>query len=556
MSKKVKISVGIDSKGAESGSKKVNAALRKTERRAEATGASVGRLNRTMGGFASMAKKAGAAIIAYFSVKTIVSFSKSAISEFQTLETAMWRIEKQARVMGKAWATTDYITKFSREIGRATLGSATEVRQATQLLLTQQGLTQDSYEETIRVAQSLSEVTGKSMLTAARYFARAMSDTSGAMSMFQRDGMVFNEQLKEQIKSLQEAGDMAGAYNILLVEMSKRLPDASKGGTTLAHSFDSAGEATQQLKENIGENLAPAVKLLVDDYTSWINVNGALIAQDFPEYIESTAIALTYVLDAGQGIGRVFNLAGKAVALFALDAEVRVLGVADAVINGPIEALNDLIDLYNRIPALPDINPFESDLGQTIKDELVLTKAAIEAGVEDINYAAGEVSLGHKIRESMEDAQAAIEEGLGEVDFPTEFEDGFKSLDAAASKTIKTLTPLPDLIEKTGKTPIFNITASDASDAQGYIDSTRTALEEYAAEIENLVDLQSKGAFADAPETYARAVQAAYDKMIDATKDTGDEIKSDYEKWWAGLSETTQDAVKEIQQIKIGRAHV
>ena len=118
MSKKVKISVGIDSKGAESGSKKVNAALRKTEKHAKATGASVGRLNKTMGGFASMAKKAGGALVAYFSVKAIVSFTKSAISEFQTLETAMWRIEKQAGVMGKAWASTDYITKFSREIGR------------------------------------------------------------------------------------------------------------------------------------------------------------------------------------------------------------------------------------------------------------------------------------------------------------------------------------------------------------------------------------------------------------------------------------------------------
>lgn len=352
--------------------------------------------------FGNVVRTVGGAIATYLSVRAITNFARTSVSEFAKMEEVLWRIERQAQLMGYAWANTEYINKFAREIGRATLGSAKEVREATQLLLTQQNLTRESYERTIKVAQSLSEVTGINLPTAVRYMTRAMTDASGAMSMFQRYGLTFTEQQKEQIKTLQESGRETEAYALMLDLMAQRLPDAAEGGDTLAHSLDTLSERIQEVRERVGAQLAPAVKLLVDRFSDWVAVNDAFIDQQLPEFLRRMAIAGTWVIDTVQGVGRAFRLAGRAIAMMALYGEKGMLKLADIIINGPIKVLNILIDLYNRIPALPDIEPVGiTGLGQRIKDELKIVQSALEAGKEDIVSVMMEPFVGREIREAI-----------------------------------------------------------------------------------------------------------------------------------------------------------
>jgi lambda family phage tail tape measure protein len=280
----VVIRVTIDSQGAESGSRRVNQSLQQTQRDSRATGREVNRLERGFSSFSRVAMGLGGVLAGALSVRAVTNFARTAISEFSDLETSLWRIERQADLMGHAWADAEYINEFAREIGRATLGSAEEVRQATSLILTQQDITQESYEQTIKVAQSLSEVTGVNMPTAARYMTRAMSDASGAMSMFQRYGIVFTESQQEQIKALQESGQEAEAYAMMLEMMSQILPDATKEGDTLAHSLDSQGEEARRLRETIGGYLAPAYQRLIDQNVTLLERMNEIAESDLPDF--------------------------------------------------------------------------------------------------------------------------------------------------------------------------------------------------------------------------------------------------------------------------------
>jgi len=101
-----KISVAVDSQGAEAGSRRVNRALKGTEQQARQADRRVDALNGTMRRLGSVAKTVGAGLVAYFSVRAITNFTQTAISEFSDLETTLWRIEKQAEQMGHAWAET------------------------------------------------------------------------------------------------------------------------------------------------------------------------------------------------------------------------------------------------------------------------------------------------------------------------------------------------------------------------------------------------------------------------------------------------------------------
>jgi hypothetical protein len=216
----------------------------------------------------------GATIAAALSVRAISNFARTAVNEFAELERVQFRLQKQIELVGASWASWDGINEIARDIGRATLASADEVRQAASLFMVSGNATQENFRRTLMVAQDLAEVVGMNLPTAMRYLSRATTDVTGAMAMFRRYGININQTTEDIIKSLSDAGKEAEAFDLLLSNLEQRIGgtalEAAKG---LAGSFDNVTQATKQLRESIGEELAPTVKEITDSYVAWIDAN-------------------------------------------------------------------------------------------------------------------------------------------------------------------------------------------------------------------------------------------------------------------------------------------
>lgn len=73
---------------------------------------------------------------------------------------------------------------------------------------------------------------------------------------------------------------------------------------------------------------------------------------DIHDMVDSTVDGLLFVVDAADGVGRAFELAGSAIAMMVIEARWGVARLALSIYSGPINAINALIEQMNRIPGI------------------------------------------------------------------------------------------------------------------------------------------------------------------------------------------------------------
>ncbi len=249
-------------------------------------------------GLSKAFKLLGAAIVTYLSVRQIKRFASTAVREFAQIERMMYRMEAQAALVGHEWAQWEYLNEISRELGRSTLASASDVRQAASMILTAQDITQDSFERSLRISTDLSEIFGIALPSAARYMTRAIGDATGALSMFRRYGLQLEQGVLDQIQALQDAGRNTEAYGVLLDSLEGKIGGvADKAGVGLAGALDKLSESKQQLYETVGEQLAPAISLLVGDFADWVDAISDTVeaGDDLSEFMETGIVFATHL---------------------------------------------------------------------------------------------------------------------------------------------------------------------------------------------------------------------------------------------------------------------
>ena len=130
--------------------------------------------------------------------------------------------------------------------------------------------------------------------------------------------------------------------------------------------------------------IAPLVTALAKSFSDAAKESGGmgdLIAETFDNIIDGVG----FVLDAIDGIDRVFEAVGKSVAVVGLGIAGVMLEIANAIVNKPVEAVNELIEALNMIPFMDDLMPVSlTGFGAEIKSEMELTTAAIAIGMADI----------------------------------------------------------------------------------------------------------------------------------------------------------------------------
>jgi hypothetical protein len=138
---------------------------------------------------------------------------------------------------------------FAAELQRTTTFGDEAVIGVETLLLSFQGLSGETVKRATAAVLDLSTRMGIDAPQAAKLLGKALADPEKGMVALTRAGVLFSDQQKQQISSLKDSGDAAGAQGVILGELERRF------GGAAAAARNTLGGALEGLKNNFGELL-------------------------------------------------------------------------------------------------------------------------------------------------------------------------------------------------------------------------------------------------------------------------------------------------------------
>jgi hypothetical protein len=117
-----------------------------------------------------------------------------------------------------------------------------------------------------------------------------------------------------------------------------------------------------------------------------------------------------FVMDAVDGVRRLFVVTGQAIATFALAAVRDFLWISEQIVSGPIKVVNDLIALMNTLPGV-DIEPkAQFEIVGKIHEEMRLAAEAVQAGKDAMNATLNEPLPSDRFKDFVAQAQEAAQQ--------------------------------------------------------------------------------------------------------------------------------------------------
>lgn len=171
----------------------------------------------------------------------------------------------------------------------------------------------------------------------------------------------------------------------------------------------------QGIQKQMTVAFAPALKALGDEFLRASEEAGGLgtvvmdVADDAVRFIG-------FIIDAVEGFIRVLRLSLEVGRMMALGLSGSMLKLADMVVNGPLRAVNELIEQMNRVPGV-NIGPVQmSGIGAYIQSELAAAEKGFEASKAKIEDLLTKPLAGDRMVRAWEralvEAQAAAEKAV------------------------------------------------------------------------------------------------------------------------------------------------
>ena len=284
-------------------------------------------------------------------------------------ESQMKILENRSKALGDSFGlTAQQLDEMAIKLGEDTLTSATEARNAMVVLSTSVGISAESFERALKSAQNLSAQGLGNLSANARILARVLADPGEGLEGLARKGIVFKDNLREQIKALALFGNKAGAHILILNKIEEATKDvAKKAAEGLKGAIDTLGERMTRFGEIISttggatDNFRDAVNDLADrlgDLTASIKETGTAagslgtlfnVLGDAAAFLLDNLDVLLFSLGgaaAGKVLGSFIKLVGKAggVLIF-MATKVRELGFTLSAFFAIFTKMNPLLVL-------------------------------------------------------------------------------------------------------------------------------------------------------------------------------------------------------------------
>lgn len=185
-----------------------------------------------------------------------------ALSNADTQARAETKVATALKTTGNAVGyNLDQLKAYASELqGKTIFGDETILNDVTARLLSFTNITGENFKRTEQIVLDMSTALEMDLGSASMQLGKALSDPISKLSSLSRAGVTFTEEQERMIKSMAEAGDMAGAQAKILDALEQKF-----GGQAEAAAKVGMG-ALKQLKnswgdflEQIGETLAPFI---------------------------------------------------------------------------------------------------------------------------------------------------------------------------------------------------------------------------------------------------------------------------------------------------------
>lgn len=238
----------------------------------------------------------------------VYSFTQKAVeSEF-----AQSRLGAVLKSTGQvAGYNLDQLKNMAVGLQGVSTASNTTLLSGMSILATFKNVRGEAFEGTMMAALNLSDVLGKDLNSSLIQLGRAMNNPAQGLNSLRRIGIQFSEEQKEQIKTMQKHGDLAGAQALILGELESKFGGAAKAARD---TFGGALKAT----ENTFSSLAKEIGFGITQNEAWINLvkdvetamKGAIQAvkdnkDEIKKWADAVAGSLDVALKLAELIGKI-----------------------------------------------------------------------------------------------------------------------------------------------------------------------------------------------------------------------------------------------------------
>lgn len=200
--------------------------------------------------------KVGAAV-GVAALGTLAVAGVKAFKSFEDAESVSNKLANTLKNMGKSGATED-LEKLASTLQRQTGISDETIKSGQTLLATfdsvaaSAGEAGGTFDRATRAAVDMSSVFG-SVESASRTLGKALSDPEKAAALLKRSNVILTEEQKKLITAFNDAGDAAGAQDVILSALEDRYKGTAEAGATESQKIS---EAMGEIEEAAGEALA------------------------------------------------------------------------------------------------------------------------------------------------------------------------------------------------------------------------------------------------------------------------------------------------------------
>ena len=182
---------------------------------------------------------------------------------------------------GAAGTSADDVLGLANELSNLSGAAHESIVEGQNMLLTftnirnEAGEGNDVFDQSTKTLLDMSTATGQDMQSAAVQLGKALNDPIAGVAALNRVGVQFTDEQKEQIKVLQESGDVMGAQKIILAELEGQFGgSAEAAGDTMAGSINRLKNSFEEIARSLASFLVPilgALAGLLSSVTSWFN---------------------------------------------------------------------------------------------------------------------------------------------------------------------------------------------------------------------------------------------------------------------------------------------
>ena len=226
----------------------------------------------------------GTAVIAGVTaaIAGVVAVSKDLISVYSVQEQAEVRLEATLRATGNAISmSSKELRDLASSFQEVTTYGDEAIIEVEKLFVASGSISRQALPRATEAVLDLAAAMGEDLNASAKRLAKALADPKSNLDSLKDANIQLSDAQKEEIKALQEQGDLMGAQSIILEKV-----ESSYGGIAKALADTDTGKLTQisnawgDIKEGLGKGLldsiSPALDVLYEKLTkisAWITKN-------------------------------------------------------------------------------------------------------------------------------------------------------------------------------------------------------------------------------------------------------------------------------------------